>query len=117
MKLYQYPKCSTCRKATKFLQEQGQDFVSIDITQQPPNKTELRKMLKSYDGDIRKLFNTSGVQYRELGMKDRIADMSAAEAVELLSGNGKLIKRPFLLQADGRGIVGFNVDAWSELIA
>ena len=116
MKLYQYPKCGTCRKAIKYLQEQGQEYLSIDITQQPPNKTELRKMLKSYDGNIRKLFNTSGVQYRELGLKDRIADMSAVEAVELLSGNGMLIKRPFLLSSDGRGIVGFNADAWNEFL-
>lgn len=74
-------------------------------------------MLKSYDGNIRKLFNTSGVQYRELGMKDKIAEMSAADAIDLLSGNGKLIKRPFLLQTDGRGVVGFNVDVWNEFVA
>ena len=117
MKLYQYPKCSTCRKASKFLQEQDSDFVSIDITQQPPNKTELRKMLKNYDGNIRKLFNTSGVQYRELGLKDKVAEMSASDAVELLSGNGKLIKRPFLLLADGNGAVGFNEETWTDLLA
>lgn len=117
MKLYQYPKCSTCRKAIKFLQEKGVDFNSLDITQHPPKKTELRKMLKSYEGNIRKLFNTSGVQYRELGMKDKLAEMTVNEAIDLLAGNGKLIKRPFLLQADGRGIVGFNEDVWSEFLS
>ncbi len=112
MKLYQYPKCSTCRKAIKFLNAQGIDFKSIDITEKPPAKTELKAMLASYEGDIRKLFNTSGVQYRELKMKDKLADMTAKQAIDLLAGNGKLIKRPFLLNADKQGIVGFKEEAW-----
>lgn len=113
MKLYQYPKCSTCRKAVKFLNERGVEFESIDITQQPPTKIELQTMLGSYQGDIRKLFNTSGVQYRELKIKDSIATMSAEDAIELLSGNGKLIKRPFLLHKT-KGIVAFKEERWVE---
>ena len=108
MKLYQYPKCSTCRKATKFLNDRGIEFKSIDITEKPPAKTELKAMLASYDGEIRKLFNTSGVQYRELKMKDRLPTMSAKEAIDLLADNGKLIKRPFLLNQEKKGIVGFK---------
>ena len=116
MKLYQYPKCSTCRKAVKFLTEKSIDFTSIDITEQPPTVDELHAMLASYDGEIRKLFNTSGVQYRELNMKEKLPTMSAEQAVELLSGNGKLIKRPFLLNDSGQGIVGFKEADWSEFL-
>lgn len=115
MKLYQYPKCSTCRKAVNFLNGRGSEFESIDITQQPPTKAELQVMLDSYDGDIRKLFNTSGVQYRELKIKDRITSMSSEDAIGLLSGNGKLIKRPFLLKGN-KGIVAFNEELWTQFI-
>jgi len=116
MKLYQYPKCSTCRKATKFLNDKGIEFTSIDITEQPPTVAQLNSMLASYDGEVKKLFNTSGVQYRELNMKEKLPDMSAEQAVKLLSTNGKLIKRPFLLNGEGQGIVGFKEADWSEFI-
>ena len=115
MKLYQYPNCSTCRKAVKYLNQHEITFESIDITKQPPSKDELQQMLDSYDGDIRKLFNTSGVQYRELKIKDRISDMSAQEAIDLLSGNGKLIKRPFLLNKN-KGIVAFKEEQWNNFL-
>ena len=116
MKFYQYPKCSTCRKAAKFLDQHGVEYQSIDITETPPTKVELNAMLASYQGDIRKLFNTSGVQYRELKMKDKLSDMSAKEAIALLAGNGKLIKRPFLLNADRQGVVGFKEDDWMNFL-
>ena len=116
MKFYQYPKCSTCRKAAKFLKENNIDFTTIDITEIPPSKAELKAMLGSYDGEMRKLFNISGVQYRELKMKDKLPNMSKSQAIELLSGNGKLIKRPFLLNGNGQGIVGFKEDAWSNFL-
>lgn len=115
MKLYQYPNCSTCRKAIKFLNANGLKFDSIDITQTPPTKAELQTMLSNYNGEIRKLFNTSGVQYRELNMKEKLPDMSSAQAIELLSGNGKLIKRPFLVDGN-KSIVGFKEDLWLEFI-
>ena len=116
MKLYQYPKCSTCRKAEKFLRQQEVAFTSIDISQQPPTKAELNAMLTSYNGDIRKLFNTSGVQYRELKMKDRLPLMTASQAIELLAANGKLIKRPFLLNDTKQGIVGFKEEGWQQFL-
>lgn len=116
MKLYQYPNCSTCRKAAKFLNENEVDYQSIDITQKPPTKTELRAMLASYEGNLRKLFNTSGLQYRELNMKEKIANMSVKEAIDLLAGNGKLIKRPFLLNESKQGIVGFKETDWQSFI-
>jgi len=115
MKLYQYPNCTTCRKAVKFLQQNELAFESFVITETPPSKNELATMLESYDGEIKKLFNTSGVQYRELNMKEKLPTMNADEAIELLSQNGKLIKRPFLLK-DGKGIVGFKEELWQKFV-
>jgi Spx/MgsR family transcriptional regulator len=82
MKLYQYPNCSTCRKAIKFLRDSEVEFESVDITKTPPTTAELRQMLDSYSGDLRKLFNTSGVQYRELNMKEVLPGLSDDEAIE-----------------------------------
>lgn len=115
MKLYQYPNCSTCRKAIKFLKDNDVAFDSINITEQPPTLAELQFMLEQQDGNIRKLFNTSGMQYRELNMKEKLPQMSDAEALELLADNGKLIKRPFLLTNDV-GLVGFKQPVWEELL-
>jgi arsenate reductase len=115
MKLYQYPNCGTCRKATKYLDQHGLKYESINIVEQPPTKTELEMMLASYGGEIRKLFNTSGVQYRELNMKENLPNMSNDQAIELLSGNGKLVKRPFLLNGD-KGIVAFKEELWADFI-
>lgn len=114
LKIYQYPKCSTCRKALKWLDAKGIAYDAVDITENPPTKTELKKMLSHYDGDLRRLFNTSGVQYRELKIKDKLPTMSPADAIALLSGNGKLIKRPFLLTKDA-GVIGFKEDEWKEV--
>jgi arsenate reductase len=114
MKLYQYPNCSTCRKAIKFLKENSVEFDSIDITVSPPSSEELKMMLQA-QGTIRKLFNTSGVQYRELDMKTRLPNMSDQEAIDLLSENGKLIKRPFLI-GDKIAIVGFKEEVWQDAI-
>lgn len=115
LKVYQYPKCSTCRKALKWLDANSVDYTTVDITEKPPTKTELKKMLAHYDGEIRRLFNTSGIQYRELKIKDRLPTMTAAQAADLLSGNGKLIKRPFLLTKDA-GLVGFKEEEWRAIL-
>lgn len=115
IKIYQYPKCSTCRKALKFLDANNIDYTAVDITEKPPTKTELKQMLKHQNGEIRKLFNTSGVQYRELKIKDKLPTMTEKEAINLLSQNGKLIKRPFLL-TQTTGFVGFKEDLWQELV-
>lgn len=114
-KLYQYKKCSTCVKAVKFLDGKGVKYQSIDITEKPPTKTELKFMLKQYDGELKKLFNTSGVQYRELKIKDKIASMTKEQAIDLLSQNGKLVKRPFFLY-EKKGVVGFKEEVWKPLL-
>ncbi len=111
MKFYQYSKCSTCVKAKKFLESKGIDFKDIPIVDKPPTKKELKTMLNYYGGELKKLFNTSGVMYRELKIKDKIKDMTNTEAFDLLSKNGKLVKRPFLI-SDEFGFVGFKEDEW-----
>jgi len=115
LRFYSYKKCSTCVKALKFLEKKGVSVQVLDITETPPNKRELNSMLKSYDGDIKKLFNTSGVQYRELMIKDKIAKMTKDQAIDLLSKNGKLVKRPFLLSPKVN-LIGFKEEDWKKEI-
>lgn len=115
IKFYQYKKCSTCVKAGKYLVSKKVTFKDIPIVETPPTKTELKKMLKAYEGNIKKLFNTSGVMYRELKLKDKVEKMSDTDAIDLLSKNGKLIKRPFLLTSKGSA-VGFKEDEWKLLV-
>ncbi|MDF7808866.1 arsenate reductase family protein [Pontiellaceae bacterium B12219] len=114
MKIYTYSKCSTCRKGTKWLKEQNIAFEEIPIRETPPSMDELRQML-GYIGDLKKLFNTSGQDYRALGMKDKLPTMSTDEALELLASNGNLIKRPFLIDTD-KGTTGFKEDVWEDLL-
>ena len=114
-KFYQYKKCSTCVKAAKFLDKKSVDYKAIDITEKPPTKTELEFMLKQYDGEIKKLFNTSGIQYRELNIKDKLPTMTKKQAIDMLSKNGKLVKRPFFINGK-KGVVGFKEDIWKSLV-
>ncbi|MEQ1877749.1 MAG: Spx/MgsR family RNA polymerase-binding regulatory protein [Bdellovibrionia bacterium] len=118
MKIYEYEKCSTCRQALKYLDSKGIAYQKIPIVEQPPSATELSKMLeyiKAAGGTFKNLFNTSGLQYRELKIGDKIkAGMTEAEALKLLAKNGKLIKRPFVLSAKN-GTVGFKADEWKKL--
>ena len=113
MKIYIYAKCSTCRNALKWLDAKGLKYQSLAIRETPPPTEELEAMLGFYDGDIRKLFNTSGMDYRALKLKDRLPNMSQSEALELLASNGNLVKRPFLLNAE-MGLVGFREAIWEE---
>lgn len=93
----------------------GLSYDSVDIVETPPTKSELKKMLAQYDGEIRRLFNTSGQLYREFGIKDKLPTMSDADAIDLLSQHGKLIKRPFLLTNDS-GLIGFKEPEWDAAI-
>ncbi|GMW02745.1 MAG: hypothetical protein AMXMBFR84_38810 [Candidatus Hydrogenedentota bacterium] len=113
LKVYAYAKCDTCRKALKFLESREIEHRVIPIRDQPPSKAELKKMLDYVGGNLRLLFNTSGGDYKALGLKDRMARMSQAEAFELLSTNGNLVKRPFVV-ADGFGLTGFDENDWKE---
>src|SRR5262245_50786145 len=97
IRIYEYSKCSTCRNALKFLDKNDIAYEKIPIVETPPSKTELRKMLRAQDGNVKKLFNTSGELYRAMKIGSKIDSMTVEEALDLLAANGKLVKRPFLL--------------------
>lgn len=113
MNLYSHPRCSTCKKAEKFLKDQGLSFTYIDLTLTPPTEADLRHALQAL-GSLRKLFNTSGMRYRELGLKEKLDKMSEEEALSLLASDGMLVKRPLLLSEE-TALAGFREKNWSEL--
>ena len=116
IKVYEYRGCGTCRKALKWLEAKGIEFERIAIRETPPSKAELKRMLKAYEGNLRALFNTSGGGYRALNMKEKLPSLSKAEAIDLLAGNGNLVKRPFVMTKDG-GVVGFNEAEWEAFFS
>ena len=115
LRVWAYTGCETCRKAQKFLAERKIAHELIAIREHPPGVAELRAML-AHVGDLRRLFSTSGGDYKALNMKDRLPRMSVDEALALLAANGNLVKRPFALGKD-RGTVGFKPDEWERLIS
>jgi arsenate reductase len=114
--VYTLSNCSTCRDATKWLRAQGVAFAEKAIRETPPTLAELRTMLAAYDGKVSRLFNTSGMEYRALGLAAELPGLTPDEALQLLAGNGRLVKRPFLV---GRGVavVGFDATAWQAALA
>lgn len=113
---YGYARCSTCRKARKWLDAHGIDHTFVDITTDPPDPATLESILDRGEYTMAELFNRSGVQYRELKMKDRLPGLSRGEAVALLAGNGRLVKRPIV--TDGtRATVGFKEDRFESVWA
>ena len=113
VKVYLYSKCSTCRNALRFLEKMKAVFTVKEITETPPSIPDLKKMLKHMNGDLKKLFNTSGNLYRELQLSEKLPNMTQDEALALLTSNGMLVKRPFLL-GDGVGLLGFSEKKWEE---
>lgn len=118
MKLYAYQGCSTCRNAIKWLRVHDIAFNEIPIRETPPAMAELRAMLKAHEGQLRPLFNTSGQDYRALGLKDKLPHMSTDEALQLLSTNGNLVKRPFAIDVKrGIHLTGFREEEWTAALA
>lgn len=109
-RVYEYEKCSTCRKALKFLDARAVPYVRVPIVDQPPERAELEAMLER-GIELKKLFNTSGVLYRELKIAEKLKTLTREQALALLARHGKLVKRPFVLLKD-RGLVGFDEAQW-----
>jgi arsenate reductase len=110
---YEYPKCGTCRKAKKWFAEKEIEVNAIHIVENPPSKNELYELYKKSGLELKKFFNTSGQKYRELGLKDKLKDMSEDEALELLSSDGMLIKRP--ITTDRTNVtVGFKEEQFEQ---
>lgn len=113
--VYAYQSCDTCRKALKWLKAQGIPHEVKAIRETPPSAAELHAAVKVFGGELRPLFNTAGGDYRELGLKDKLPTLSEDEAVALLSENGNLVKRPFVI-GGGVILVGFKEDEWHKAL-
>lgn len=109
--VYTLSNCDSCRKATKWLRDHAIAFEERAIRERPPSLPELRAVLAAYDGEVRRLFNTSGRDYRAEGIGEKLATLTPAAALALLHGNGNLVKRPFAV-GEGVALVGFDPDVW-----
>jgi arsenate reductase (glutaredoxin) len=111
---YSYPKCSTCRKAKKWFEENNVPYQEVHIVDTPPSKKQLAELLNKSELPINKFFNTSGQKYRQLGLKDKVKTGSEEELLTLLSSDGMLIKRPIV--TDGEKVtVGFKEENFVEI--
>ena len=109
-----YPKCTTCQKAKKWLDDNNISYESRNIKEENPTAEEIKKLWEISGLPLKKFFNTSGLLYKSMGLKDRLADMSEDEMIELLSENGMLIKRP-VIAGDNFAYAGFKDDVYKEL--
>ena len=109
----EYPKCSTCQKAKKWLDENGIAYDDRHIVEENPTKEELMAWHKLSGMPLKKFFNTSGMKYRELGLKDRLPDMTEEEQYDLLATDGMLVKRPVIV-AEDFVMTGFREKEWTE---
>ncbi len=113
LKVYCYSKCSTCKKALKWLDDKGIAYETLDIKTQHPDEAALREYHKTSGLPLKRFFNTSGIPYRELELSKRLPELSEDEQFKLLSGNGMLVKRP-LVVGDGFVLTGFKEAEWEE---
>ncbi|MBM7609262.1 arsenate reductase [Lysinibacillus composti] len=113
LKIYQYPKCSTCRKAQKWLSENGIEHEAIHIVEDTPTLEQLKAYWQASGLPLKKFFNTSGMKYKTLGLKDKLTTMTEEEQLELLASDGMLIKRPIV--TDGEKVtLGFKEIEFTE---
>ena len=112
MLFIEYPKCSTCKRAKKYLEDRGIAFQDRHIVEENPTEEELTEWIGMSGLPVKKFFNTSGMKYKELGLKDRLPDMSQEEQIRLLASDGMLVKRPLLIDGD-RILVGFKEKDWT----
>lgn len=115
MEFIYYPKCSTCIKAKKYIEELGLNVTFRDIKENNPTKEELTSFYKKSNLPLKKFFNTSGLLYKEMQLKDKLKDMSEDEMLSLLATNGMLVKRP-LLVGDDFVLVGFKKEDYEKLV-
>lgn len=111
----EYPKCSTCKKAKKWLEDNKIQYTSRMIVEDNPTKEEIEKWYKQSGLSINKFFNTSGKLYKEMNLKDTVKTASEEELINILATNGMLVKRPLLVLED-KVLIGFKEDKWSEAL-
>ena len=112
----EYPKCTTCKKAKKWLEEQGVEFAGRHIAEQAPTEQELRGWWQASGLPLKRFFNTCGTKYRELNLAAKLSEMSEDEQLQLLASDGLLVKRPLLVTESGAVIPGFKADTWSAAL-
>lgn len=110
-----YPKCTTCKKAEKWLKDKGVDYDARHIKSENPSYEELKQWYETSGLDIKKFFNTSGMIYREMNLKDRLPSMSLEEKLQLLATDGMLVKRPILVAGD-KVLTGFKEADWEKAL-
>ncbi len=113
VKVYCYPKCTTCKKALKWLDEQGKEYEAIDIKENNPSMEVLKDAYEKSGLPLKRFFNTSGMKYKELKLKDRLPSMTEEEQLELLASDGMLVKRPLVLNGE-TVLTGFKEAEWQE---
>ncbi len=115
MLLFQYPKCTTCKKTVKWLEDNGIEYTSRHIKDENPTYNELKEIYTASGLPLKKLFNTSGMLYRSLGLKDKLSTMTEEEMLQLLASDGMLVKRPILI-TDSKVLIGFKEEVWKEAL-
>ena len=115
MLFVEYPKCTTCQRAKKFLDERGAAYTDRHIKEDNPTPEELRAWWKASGLPLKKFFNTSGMLYKSLELKDKLPRMGEEEQLELLATDGMLVKRPILV-GDGFVLVGFRPAEWERVL-
>lgn len=113
MLFIEYPKCSTCKKAKAFLDKKEISYNDRDIVHNNPNKEELKKWIEISNIDISKFFNTSGIKYRQLNLKEVLKELSFDEKLDILSSDGMLVKRPLLIMSN-KVLIGFKIKEWEN---
>ena len=116
MLFLEYPACSTCKKAKKWLEEHNIAYVDRHIKEDNPSYEELKHWLDISGLPVKKFFNTSGMQYRALELKDKLPGMSVEEQLQLLSSDGMLVKRPIIVTDDGKVLTGFKEADWENIL-
>lgn len=110
-----YPKCTTCKKAQKWLDDNGLDYEIRNIKDNNPTADELAEWYKKSELPLKRFFNTSGVLYKEMNLKEKLSEMNESEQLQLLSTDGMLVKRPIIVSGDVV-LVGFKEDEWKKLL-
>ena len=113
--IYQYPNCSTCKKALAWLKANKVAFTSIDIVKDPPSKATLEAAQKRAAVPVKKMFNLAGASYRDGDFKTKLPTMTDAQAFTALAKDGKLIKRPLVI-SDDTALIGFDEQAWAKAL-
>ena len=115
MLFIEYPSCTTCKKAKKWLQDHGLEFSARHIKEDNPSFEELSVWQEKSGLELKKFFNTSGLVYKNLGLKDKLSGMTREEQLQLLSSDGMLVKRPILVTEKGV-TTGFKAVEWEKMI-